>query len=287
MKANNWFANIALIAALAMPALAAAQGPRAVRMQAEMSMVLTGKVRIAADGAVERVEVDREDEVPAQVAKLIHQAAPQWRFEPLAAGAPAASADTPMTVRVAVRRDPQQGEDVFVLRIVSATFDAGGPGEAPRSGSMTPPTYPMQAALVGMPATVYVVARFGRDGKVADAFVEQVNLHKVGSEQQMVGFRKSFAAASLAAAKRWSFVPPSQGKAAAENGWQVRVPVAFMLAGTREPAYGQWDVYVPGPRQRAPWAQRSDDIGVDALAGNGPRLVGHGRRLVSGFDDNG
>ncbi|QQP95206.1 protein tonB [Lysobacter enzymogenes] len=287
MKANKWFANLALIAALAAPALAAAQGPRAVRMQAEMSMVLTGKVRIAAGGAVEDVSVDREGEVPQQVAKLIRQAAPQWRFEPLAADAPAVSADMPMTVRVAVRRDPQQGEDVFVMRIVSATFDAQGPGEAPRSGSMTPPTYPMQAALVGMPATVYVVARFGRDGKVADAFVEQVNLHKVGSEQQMVGFRKSFAAASLAAAKRWSFVPPSQGKAAAEHNWQVRVPVAFMLAGTQEPAYGQWDVYVPGPRQRAPWAQRSDDIGVDALAGNGPRLVGHGRRLIGGFDGNG
>jgi len=287
MKATKWFANIALIAALAAPALAAAQGPRAVRLQAEMSMVLTGQVRIAADGAVEDVSVDREGEVPQQVAKLIRQAAPQWRFEPLAADAPAASADTPMTVRVAVRRDPQQGDDVFVMRIVSATFGAEGPGEAPRSGNMAPPTYPMEAAQVGMPATVYVVARFGRDGKVADAFVEQVNLHKVGNERQMVGFRKSFATASLAAAKRWSFVPPSQGKAAAEDHWQVRVPVAFMLAGTREPAYGQWDVYVPGPRQRAPWAQRGDDIGVDALAGNGPRLLGSGRRLISGLGDNG
>lgn len=287
MKAMKWFAHIALLAALAAPALAAAQGPRAVRMQAEMSMVLTGTVRIAADGAVEAVSIDREAQVPEQVARLVRQAAPQWRFEPLAANAPGAAADTPMTLRVAVRRDPQQGDDVFVMRIASATFGADGPGEAPSSGSVPPPVYPMPAAMVGMPATVYVVARFGRDGKVGDAFVEQVNLHKVGSEQQMVGFRKSFATASLAAAKRWTFVPPSQGRAAAYDSWQVRVPVAFMLAGAQEPAYGQWEVYVPGPRQRAPWAEHGADIGVDALAGNGPRLLGSGRKLLSGLDDNG
>lgn len=283
MKAMKAWAALALIAALAASAPAAAQGRGEVRRQAEMSMVVTGSVRVAADGRVEGVSVDREAQVPADVARLIGGAVPRWRFEPLAQPAP--SADVAMTLRVAVRRDPQaQTDDAYIMRIVSASF---GEPEPPFERSTPPPTYPTRAAMQGVPATVYVVARFGRDGKVQESFVEQVNLYRVGTEPQMQWFRKSFADATLAAVRRWSIVPPSQGEEAGKDSWLVRVPVTFVLPDHQDKAYGQWDVYVPGPRQRAPWARQTADLGVDAMAGSGARLLGGGRRLLSGLDDKG
>lgn len=282
MKAMKTVAALALIAALAAPAPAAAQGRAEVRKQAEMSMVVTGTVRVAADGRVEGVSVDREAEVPKDVLGLIGGAVPRWRFEPLAAAAPAA--DVAMTLRVAVRRDPQAQQDTYIMRIVSASF---GEPEPPYGRSTPPPIYPTRAAMQGVPATVYVVARFGRDGKVQASFVEQVNLYRVGTQAQMDWFRTSFAEATLAAVRRWSFVPPNHGEQAAREGWLVRVPVAFMPPGHHGKAYGHWDVYVPGPRQRAPWVRQTADAGVDAMAGSGPRLLGGGRRLLSGLDDNG
>lgn len=62
---------LAMAMAFASPAFAAGKGPGAVRKQAEMSMVVTGQVRIAADGRVDEVRIDRESEIPKAVADLI------------------------------------------------------------------------------------------------------------------------------------------------------------------------------------------------------------------------
>lgn len=283
MKGMNWIAGTLLLAALALPATVAAQGVAAVRKQVEMSMILTGKVSIAADGRVSGLQVDQEGEVPAPVAQLVRDAVPRWNFDPLPAGAPAATVDTPMTLRVVLRPSPEQGEDRFVLRIASAAFGDIAAEEMPRMVSAPPPRFPQDALSARMPATVYLVVRVGRDGRVADAFAEQVNLFALGTQQQMDRFRQQFVGTSLAAVKRWRFAPPTRGQDVDADSWQVRVPVDFVF-NTQRPKPGAWQVYVPGPRQRASWAREAADHGVDAVAGTGPQPVGRGRRLLSGFE---
>lgn len=280
MKELQWVARIALLAALAAPAWA--QGPVEVRRQTQASMVLTGQVRIAADGRAESVSIDRESEVPAEVVQLLRGAAQRWRFEPAAAGA---AADTAMSVRVGLRR-AEDGQ-AMTMRVVSASFGDQARVHPSLSVSMPPPKFPNSAMAARMPATTYVVLRFGRDGKVDDAFIEQVNLYAIGSEKQMQWFRRLFADASLAAARKWRFAPPTQGPEAGHDSWRVRVPVDFRFLGDKSAGYGQWDVYVPGPRQYAPWTNQERDAGVDAVADTSPRLVGAGRRLLSALDNGG
>lgn len=272
----------ALLLAFAIPALAAGKGPGAVRKQIEMSMVLTGKVRIAADGHVQGLQIDRESEVPAPVGQLIRGAVPQWKFDPAHPGDAADADGTPMSVRVVLRQAPEQGAENYTLRIVSAHFGESKPAEMPASVSLPPPSFPRAALAARLPATVYLVARIGRDGKVSDAFAEQVNLRAIGSERQMDEFRKKFADASLNAVKRWRFTPPREGAEVGADHWQVRVPVDFLFE-LKRPAYGQWEAYVPGPRARAPWLQTDQDAtaGVDAFSGTGLRMLGRGPRLLT------
>ncbi|MGH8081872.1 MAG: energy transducer TonB [Lysobacter sp.] len=274
-----------LLLALALPAFAEGKGPRAVRKQVELSMVVTGKVRIDDAGHVQGLEVDRESELPAAVAGLIRGSVTKWEFEPLRPGQTAAA--SPMAVRVVARQAPDEGKDKFTMRIVSASFGETPREEMPNGIALQPPVFPASALSARVPATVYLVARVGRDGKVQDIVAEQVNLRAVGSEQQMIGFRKQFADASIATAKRWKFAPPTQGEDAGAADWVVRVPVDFLF-DLKRPAYGQWEAYVPGPRQRALW-NRFDQgtAGVDAFSSDRPQLLGRGPRLLTALEGNG
>lgn len=285
----NWVAMcVAMAMVFAAPAFAAGKGPGAVRKQAEMSMVVTGQVRIAADGRVDGVRIDRENEIPKAVADLIRQNVPQWRFEPLATSGAAAETDTPMNLRVVARRLYEQADEAYELRLGSAHFGRDEPSHLPSQAEMRPPTYPELAARSNVSGLVYVVARIGRDGRVEDAFAEQVNLHAVGNEAQMKRFRELLAQSTLTTAKQWRFAPPTQGPYADETHWLVRVPVAYALKRDRTPAYGQWDLYIPGPRQRAPWidADRDATAGVDAFGDERMQSVGRGRRLMTPLDGN-
>ena len=283
---------LAVLAALALPATVAAQGVAAVRKQVEMSWVVVGQVRIAADGRVEGLQLDRESELPAPVVQLVRESVPRWRFDPLPADVPAQTAQTPMTLRVVLRPAPESAEPAaaqpqpasFVLRIVSARFGDTPADAMPRMLSAPPPRFPKDALGARMPATVYLVVRVGRDGRVVESFAEQVNLFALGSEQQMARFRQQFADTSLAAVKRWRFAPPTRGDEVGADSWQLRVPVDFLF-DVRRPKPGTWRVYVPGPRQRAPWARETADSGVDAFADSGPQPIGGGRRLLSALGD--
>lgn len=278
--------TMALVSAT--PAFAAGKGPGAVRKQAEMSMVVTGQVRISADGRVDGVRIDRESEIPKAVADLIRQNVPQWRFEPLAAPDAAVETDTPMTLRVVARRLYEQDGEAYEMRLGSAHFGRDEASHLPRQTQMQPPTYPELAARSNVSGRVYMVARIGRDGRVEDAFAEQVNLNAVGSETQMKRFRELLAQSTLTTARQWQFAPPTQGPYAGEAHWVVRVPVAYELKRDKPPAYGHWDLYIPGPRQRAPWidADRDTTAGVDAFGDERMQSVGRGRRLLTPIDRN-
>lgn len=286
MKRGVWLAMI--LWAFAAGAFAA--GKDEVRKQAESSMLVTGTVDIDAEGHVERHALDKREALPPAVVELIDRHAPGWRFEPVLVDGRPVKARAKMSLRLVASR---LADDAFQLRIQSGVF--GDDGTAAReqrvtSGKMRPPEYPPDAYRVGVQGTVYLVLRIGRDGKVEDAVAEQVNLTVVGTEEQMRSGREALAGAAMKAARRWQFVPPTAGSEVDAEFWSVRVPVEFALTdrvGSKQGKYGQWDAYIPGPRQTAPWIleELNASDSPDSYAANGVHTVGEGLRLLTPLGD--
>lgn len=257
-----------------------AAGPGGVRKQMEASTLVTGTIEIGLDGAVATVQVDKPERLPEGIAVFVQEQIARWRFEPALVDGKPVRARTKMSVRL-VAKDLHQGRATASIR--GATFgDSEALPEAERitGRQMTAPAYPMQAGERGAQGTVYLLLRVERDGSVSEVVTEQVNLKYITSEAQMEQLRTSFARVSTAAAKRWTFNPPTVGEAARQPYWLVRVPVDFSFPGA-ETKYGQWEAYVPGPRQSVAWASEDPSFSPDALPGagiyiadrNGPKLL--------------
>jgi hypothetical protein len=243
----------------------------AVRKRVESSMLLTGSIVITPEGAVRSFQIDQADKVPARVQELLQKNVPQWAFQ--LAPEQGEPVDTRATMNVRVVAN-EQADGNYALSIRGVHFGDYAPGENVSSKTREAPRYPMEAVSARAPGTVYVLLEVGRQGQVEEAIAEQVNLEVVGSDQEMARLRKLLADASLRAARRWTFNPPTTGPLVQAEHWYVRVPVQFSLSGPRQrpqAGYGQWRTYVPGPRQTAPWGQNSKlaDSSADALPDGG------------------
>ena len=277
------------LALLATAALAA--GPGAVRKQAEASMLVTGQVRIEPDGSVSGWELDRRDTLPEVVTELIDRAITAWRFEPVLVDGKPAKVEAAMSLRLVANRLDDGGYQVSVRSSYFGDDAKGSEGmvkegradETVHAIQMRPPSYPPQAAKAGIRGTVYLVLRIDREGTVDDVFVEQVNLRNIGSERQMDLMRAVLAKPTAAAARKWTFAIPTAGEQAGNGYWSIRVPVAYMLDGERDAAYGRWETYIPGPRHRVPWDDGEPDpnAGPDALIAGGVYPAGKGIRLLT------
>ena len=272
---------------LAIP-FAAFAGVEEVRQQIEGSMLVTGYVYIEPNGRVGRLEVDQPEKLPPAVKSLVERAGPEWEFEPVMVDGVARRAKARMSLRVVAKKHE---EDSYQISLRGAYFgeEAMTPEERIAAAGnatlqrdrMKPPTYPMAAAQIGARGTVYLLLKIGRDGKVVAAAAEQVNLQTVGREKQMDFMRNVLSKSALSAAKGWTFHPPTEGPAAAEPYWMVRVPVDYAMRGDKLPGYGEWDAYVPGPRQEVPWrtGELRPDETPDAMIAGGIYPVGQGLRL--------
>ena len=266
---------------------AAANGPGAARKQVESSMLVTGTIDISTDGGVQGFRLDQEAKLPPQIIRLASQALPAWRFEPVALDGEAVAVSAKMSMRIVASR---LGESGYRLTIRSASFgrDALAPedreqdGNTVGRGELRPPIYPPGAAMSSISGVVYLLVRVGRDGKVEDVATEQVNLTVIGSEITMKRGRKSLESAALYAARAWTFKPPTMGGDVDAPYWKVRVPVAFQL-DERVAAYGEWEAYVPGPRQPLPpWVEQRDvATSPDALLDGAVHQLGDGPRLLT------
>ena len=266
--------------------VAAAAGPAAVRKQVESSMLVTGTIDIAPDGGVRGFRLDKEEKLPPQVIQLARQAVPEWRFEPVLIDDKTVPVSARMSMRIVASRLDESG---YRLTIRSAAFgwdalpyeDRKLDGSTLQGDKLRPPLYPRSA--YGIKGVVYVLARVGRDGKVEDVVSEQVNLTVIGSEATMKLGRRSLESAALYAARRWTFKPPTVGEAADDPYWKVRVPVAFKFADQGDAPYGEWEAYVPGPRQPLPpWVEQKDvAASPDALVDGEPHQVDEGPRLLT------
>ena len=95
--------------------------------------------------------------------------------------------------------------------------------------------------------------------------------------------RKVFTDASIKAAEQWKFTPPAKGEDVDESYWTVRVPVDYIIGG-RKAGYGEWEAYVPGPRQSIPWEGLRDmpSFSPDTMVADGSVYqTGKGLRLLT------
>lgn len=255
-----------------------------VRDRVESSLVVRGELSIEADGSVSALQLDKEEALPSGVVSMVRGAASKWRFEPIMQEGVAVPVSAPMSLRVVARMLDADRFEISLRGVNFSRLDREDPQNIARV-SMTPPRYPEQAFRSGVSGSVYLLLKVGRDGGVEDAFAEQVNLTFISRENEQRRARELLAKSALAAAKQWTFRVPTQGPEASQPFWNVRVPVSYSLdrGGAEGQEQGRWVSYVPGPRERAPWRDESEQIGFspDALAdgsvnlvdNNGPRLL--------------
>lgn len=250
-------------AGMSMAADTSAQTRREVAKQAEASMVLTGQVEIGTEGQVEAFQLDKRDEVDPGIVRFVDATVQGWRFEPVLVEGRVVRARSPVSIRLGGK---SLGDGRMQITLEAASFDVYDPTstDAVTSLKMAPPSYPKDVSRGGGRGDVLLLVQVGRDGKVIDVATEQVNLRVVGNEATMRQIRDKLSRATMAAARRWTFKTPSTGDNKDADSWTVRVPVNFAFHG-EQTRYGQWDAYIPGPRQQAPW--RADiALGADANA---------------------
>lgn len=282
--------RILLVVLLAMPAavLQAGDAP-ATDQPIEASMLVTGSLVIEPDGSVSSHGVDRAEEVPDYVLGHIARAVPRWRFEPVVVDGKIVRARARMTLRMLATPLDDGG---LAVSLGAATFGDRYPtGTDYISGvRMRPPEYPSLALRLGASGTVYMVLKVGRDGRTAEAAVEQVNLRSIGDARTMERVRTHMSVAALKAARRWTFTPPSTGPEVDDPWWSVRIPVDFTMFGLdqrEEDSYGRWIGYVPGPRNAAPWVIEDASLGNDAIAAGSLEQAGTGYRLLTPLQPEG
>lgn len=277
MKARTWI----LLTVLACTGATDAVGGREeARKRIESSMLVTGVIEIDKDGSVGGHTLDEADKLPPLVRELVAKAIPVLRFKPIEAGGQAVEARARMGLRVVAR---QTDGDNYSLRIASASF--GSAKAAKRylpDGALTPPSYPPAAYRSKITGIVYLLLKIDAHGTVDDVATEQVNLTAFGTERQMARGRALLSKASESTARQWKFNPPAPDDMGDGGYLAMRVPVEFMLADQKPVGYGEWQAYVPGPRERRPeWldaneaSQSPDAMIAGALypVGKGPKLV--------------
>lgn len=264
-----------------------AQSPQAIRKQAEASMLVTGSILIERDGSVSELEVDDRDKLPDVVASLVENSGPAWRFEPVLVDGNPRRVKARMSLLVVAKKLEDGGYRVgirgsyFGKDAMTAEERQQEP-DAVKALDLKPPSYPLSAAEIGARGTAYVVLKIGADGKVIDAAIEQVNLRTVGDANQMKRMRSAFSRSALTAARGWLFSVPAG--ATGEHGFvSVRVPVDYEMAGNTLPTYGQWNAYIPGPRETVPWVQddQATNESPEAMLAGGLYEVGKGLRLLT------
>jgi hypothetical protein len=279
------FLAVALLAGAPAGQAAAEGGISAVKQRVESSMLVRGEVGIDPDGSVFAIQLEKENELPTGVVSMVRDAAMKWRFEPIIREGVAVRARAPITLRVIARKLENDSYEISMRGINFDRLDGNTrEGVTSVENGMTPPRYPEVAFRNNIAGTVYTVLKVGRDGKVEEAFAEQVNLTFLSREREQARARDLLAKASLDAARKWTFRIPTEGPAAAHPYWNIRVPVSFAI-GDRVPKsdLGHWVSYVAGPRERAPWNTDEDlpgfspdalvDGSVNMADNKGPRLL--------------
>ena len=255
-----------------------------IRKQTRYSMDLTGWLDIDGAGMVTAHGLDQDvAKLPPSVVSRVAQAASGWRFATPTPGVAPAATRAPMRLRMEARRNAEGY--IADLRIAGAGFGQVPPVERV-TFAKAPSTRAIDGYRGGVSGNVHLVVRVGRDGKPMQVVAEQVNLTVVDSERGMARWRGVLANFGIRLARQWRFIRPTAGRFASRSDWTVRIPVRFFSEGRMPPELGQWDFYIPGPRQEIPWdTGNGDGVDVDRPAmANDIELLGSGLRLLTSLD---
>lgn len=270
-----------LLACVAMDA--AAQTRAGLVKQLEATMLLTGRIDVAADGSISAWSIDRHEEVSPDVMAYVTRHVPHWKVLPATVDGRPVDSSTRFSMRMIAHAVDRT---TFRFNIASVHIEEEREERArPKSRRMDPPRYPPRMLRMGASGTAYVLVRIDREGTTVDTHVERVDLTVLAREAQAVQIRRELGDAALGAARAWEFDPPTTGPDADDAYHVLRVPVLFTLGDDRV-AYGDWQVYLPGERTRAPWSKR-DDGGNDAAVPGRVMLAGSGMKLLSPLEPGG
>jgi len=283
MKRSTLAWTFALLSCIsATVAVAATQ--QNVRKTAEASMLVTGSLEVNPDGTLHGYTLDHPEKLPPVVVEVIGKSIALWEFK-LSASTKDVVKST-MNLRVVAK---PVGEGKYNVVVQGASFGQTDTNAGTVSYKDHPsPTYPRLAIDARVSGTVYLLVRVGRDGAVMDVAAEQVNLDQYGTQTDMNKYRKVLADASIDAIRHWTYNLPTKGTAINDPYWVVRVPVNFNLheVGTPDKVhqYGDWNVYIPGPRQTPSWidvglANQSPDATPDGSLATGHSAVQLATRL--------
>jgi hypothetical protein len=243
-----------------------------VARRAEASMLVTGSIVVTADGSVQSYLLDHPEKLPSGVVALIAQTVPSWAFQPVVVDGKEVIAKASMALRVNAR---ETAKDQYTVRVAGASFGMRDPAHVGYDAHV-PPHYPYSAMREGVSGNVYLAIEVGPNGSVEDVAAEQVNLFVMGDARTMKRWRNELAAASVEAARKWTFHVP--GAPVGDAPFIFRVPVRFCmnnaLHGCKD-GYGQWQGYIPGPREPIPWLSKAQlaSGSVDATPDDGFRRL--------------
>ncbi len=257
-----------------------------ISQQVVASTLVTGTVQVTPEGKVHSYTVDQADKLPAAARDLLDKNIPAWTFQRNI------TLPVDITERMTIRLQATPIDDKHgAISIVSASFDDDfrSNDESARSATRTEPKYPRMSVDARVGGTVYVLVLVGRDGRTQKALAEQVNLRTAVSRHDQERFRKDLADAATKAMWSWTWTVPTSGRWADAPGWWVRVPVRFNIhvMGTpevKDPGYGDWDMYIPGPRLQLTSAETGPDMrsqGSDAMADGSIHLASSSVRLTT------
>ena len=254
--------------------------------KAEMSMLVSGVIDMRADGSVEHYSLDHPEKLSPAVTQMIGTEVLQWRFEPVLVDGKPVAAHTNMSLRIVAKPVDEQN---FNVRIQSASF-YGGSGDKRGLVSVQKKTslMPMIDAMASTgvdAADLYLALKIGKDGKVMDAIVEQVNLYALGSESQMAIARRILGKSAVYTVRQWMFAVPAREPPEGTAYWSGTLPISFQLGDGSSPDLQEdeeWRMYIPGPCTPIPWRMHGGDgrcasdaapEGVLSLDNSGPKLL--------------
>lgn len=253
-----------------------------VRKSIELSTLATGTIEVSPTGAVLSYNLDKPDKLPPVLVDMVVKVAPTWMFVPVVRNGKPVAARAKMVLRFTAHKE-DNGD--YTVKLIDSHFGENvvEDGTEVTRLKLDPPAYPQSALAWNVSGMVYLVLRIDRQGKVADAIAEQVNLTVLGTALELQRARKVLADASVNKARQWTFVPPSKGSQVDDPFWSVRVPVKFELDGAAPERYGKWMAYVPGPRQEIPWAHdpEADGHSPDTQLAGTVNPLGSGLKLVT------
>jgi hypothetical protein len=226
---------VLVLMALCIVTTAQAGNASVARKQIESSLLVTGTITVAPDGSVLTHTLDSTDDLGDVLTKFVNGSIDKWRFEPVVVDGQVVTAKVPMSLRLTAKPAEDGNMSVAISNTHFGKRTDSAVSDDVRGHRLAPPIYPAAALSSGGKGTVYMIVQIGRDGLVIHADAEQVNLRVVGNQREMDMMRELLAAASVRAAKQWTFNPPTTGKSAYRwtSYWMAGVqPAPRGVAGT-------------------------------------------------------